>query len=38
MTTCWHEERNERPSFKELVQMLDKIIEVHTSSEVITTN
>jgi hypothetical protein len=32
---CWHEDKDSRPTFKELVEILDKIIELHTSSEVI---
>ena len=35
MMKCWHEDKDSRPTFKELVEILDKIIELHTSSEVI---
>jgi hypothetical protein len=35
MMKCWQEDKDSRPTFKELVEILDKIIEHHTSSEVI---
>ena len=35
MMKCWQEDKGSRPTFKELVEILDKIIELHTSSEVI---
>ena len=37
MMKCWQEDKDCRPTFKELVEILDKIIELHTSSEVIFT-
>ncbi|CAB4006801.1 vascular endothelial growth factor receptor 2-like [Paramuricea clavata] len=33
MMKCWQEDKDSRPAFKELVEILDKIIEHHTSSE-----
>ncbi|XP_028403689.1 fibroblast growth factor receptor 2-like [Dendronephthya gigantea] len=33
MINCWQEDKDCRPTFKELVEILDKIIELHTSSE-----
>ena len=34
MMKCWHADKDCRPTFSELVKILDKIIELHTSSEV----
>ncbi|XP_046852957.1 fibroblast growth factor receptor 2-like [Xenia sp. Carnegie-2017] len=33
MMKCWHADKDCRPTFSELVKILDKIIELHTSSE-----
>ena len=38
MVECWQDDKDTRRTFKELVEILDKIIELHTSSEVMKTS